>query len=126
MNQHDIRLSNYQGPASITTLLTQIASKKNIEMTNFVAEIPMYIQTQNPKAIKAVIEKIVQVLKIEIDLSDLSREIGHFEKRIDNLLRQQPQLFEQVKNMEKNYDKEYFEEKGGFEEWLKQHGIDKL
>jgi len=126
VNNHDIRFSNYRGPASLTTLLTKIASEKNIEMTNFVAEIPMYIQTQNPKGIKAVIEKMIQTMDIDIDLSDLDKEISTFEKRIDNLVQQQPQLSEQVKKLEKNYDEAYFDEKGGFEEWLKHHGIDKL
>ena len=126
MNQYGIRFSNYRGPASITTLLTKLAAKKKIEMTNFVAEIPMYIQTQNPKGIKAVIDRIVRLLNIDIDLSDLTREIVHFEKRIEKSIQQQPQLIEQIKKLEENYDKEYLDENGGFEEWLKQHGIDKL
>jgi len=126
MSPYNIRLSNYRGPASITTLITKLATERNIEMTNFVAEIPMYIQTQNPKGIKAVIERIAHLLDINIDLSDLSKEINNFEKRIDKLVQQQPQLFDQIKKLEKNYDKEYLEEKDGFEEWLKQHGIDKL
>jgi len=31
-----------------------------------------------------------------------------------------------VKKLEENYDKEFFEQKGNFEKWLRQHGIDKL
>jgi len=125
-NPYDIRLSNYHGPASITTLLTKLASERDIEMTNFVAEIPMYIQSQNPKGIKAVIDRIGLLLNIKIDLSDLTREITYFEKKIDKLIRKQPQLLEQIKKLEDNYDKEFLDEKGGFEEWLKEHGIDKL
>ena len=121
-----IRFSNYQGPASLTTLLTKLSPEKGIEMTNFVAEIPVYIQTRNPKGIKAVTEKLVRLLKIDIDLTDLSVKSTHFEKRMDGLIHKQPLLASQIKKLEENYDKEYFEEKGGFEEWLKQHGIDKL
>jgi len=121
-----IRFSNYQGPASLTTLLTRLSPEKGIEMTNFVAEIPVYVQTRNPKGIKAVTEKLIQLLKIDIDLTDLSVKSTHFEKKIDKLVHKQPLLATQIKKLEENYDKEYFEEKGGFEEWLKQHGIDKL
>ena len=59
-------------------------------------------------------------------MSDLSLESTNFEKRIDKLVRQQPPLGEQIRKLEENYDKEFFEENGGFEEWLKRHGIDKL
>jgi len=121
-----IRFSNYQGPASLTTLLTRLSQEKGIEMTNFVAEIPAYVQARNPKGIKAVTEKLIQLLKIDIDLTDLSAKSTHFEKKIDGLVHDQPLLAAQIKKLEENYDKEYFEEKGGFEEWLKQHGIDKL
>ena len=126
LKDHGIRLTNYQGPSSFTTLLTKLSPDKGIEMTNFVAEIPVYIQTRNPKGIQAVIEKLVQLLKIDINLSDLSIKSVHFEKKIDGLVHDQPLLAAQIKKLEENYDKEYFEEKGGFEEWLKQHGIDKL
>jgi len=126
LKESGIRFSNYQGPASLTTLLTKLSQEKGIEMTNFVAEIPVYIQTRNPKGIKTVTEKLVQLLKIDIDLTDLSVKSTHFEKRIDGLVHKQPLLAAQIKKLEENYDKEYFEEKGGFEEWLKRHGIDKL
>lgn len=126
LKESGIRFSNYQGPASLTTLLTRLSPEKGVEMTNFVVEIPVYIQTRNPKGIKAVTEKLVQLLKIDIDLTDLSAKSTHFEKKIDKLVRKQPFLAAQIKKLEENYDKEYFEEKGGFEEWLKQHGIDKL
>jgi len=126
LKESGIRFSNYQGPASLTTLLTKLSPEKGIEMTNFVAEIPVYVQTRNPKGIKAVTEKLVQLLKIDIDLTDLSVKSTHFKKRIDGLVHKQPLLAAQIKKLEENYDKEYFEEKGGFEEWLKQHGIDKL
>jgi len=126
LKENGIRFSNYQGPASFTTLLTRLSPEKGVEMTNFVVEIPVYIQTRNPKGIKAVTKKLVQLLKIDIDLTDLSIKTTHFEKRIDRLVHKQPLLATQIKKLEENYDKEYFEEKGGFEEWLKQHGIDKL
>jgi len=126
LKESGIRFSNYQGPASLTTLLTKLSPEKGIEMTNFVAEIPAYVQTRNPKGIKAVTKNLVQLLKIDIDLTDLSVKSTHFEKRIDGLVHKQPLLAAQIKKLEENYDKEYFEEKGGFEEWLKRHGIDKL
>jgi proteasome assembly chaperone (PAC2) family protein len=124
--ENEIRFTNYEGPASIATLLTKLSSKKGIKMINLVAEIPIYIQDRNPKAIKAIIDKLVQLLKIDLDLTDLVVKSNQFEKRIDGLIREQPLLATQIKKLEESYDKEFFEEKGGFEEWLQQHGINKL
>ena len=95
-------------------------------MSNYVAEMPIYIQHQNPKVIKIVIKKLVQLLKIEIGVSDLFLESTYFEKKIDGLVHRQPFLGEQIRKLEKNYDKEFFEENVGFEECFNPHGIDKL
>ncbi len=123
---YDVVFSNYEGPASITTLITKSAKERGIRVTNFVAEIPVYVQTQNPKGIKAVTKRLVKLLNIDIDLTDLSQMSDEFEKSINELVEQQPKLAEQIRKLEENYDKEFFDQKGDFEEWLRQHGIDKL
>jgi len=84
------------------------------------------VQTQNPKGIKAVTKRLVKLLNIDIDLTDLSQMSDEFEKSINELVEQQPKLAEQIRKLEENYDKEFFDQKGDFEEWLRQHGIDKL
>jgi len=126
LKDYNLRFTNYEGPASITTLFTKLSKDKGIEMTNFVAEIPVYVQTENPKGIKAINRRLIKLLDIDIDLSDLSKRSDEFEKNINKLLAKQPRLAEQVKKLEENYDKEFFEQKGDFEKWLRQHGIDKL
>jgi len=126
LKENEIKLVNYEGPASFVTLLLKLCAEKEIEMITLVAEIPIYIQARNHKAIKAVTEKLIKMLNINIDFSDLSLLSANFEKKISEMVRQQPLLTKQIKKLEENYDKEFFEEKGGFEEWLKKHGIDKL
>ncbi len=126
LKNYDVRFTNYEGPASITTLLTKLSKKKGIEMINFVTEIPIYVQTKNPKGIKAIVKRLVKLLDIDIDLGDLSVMSNEFEKNINELVAKQPQLAEQIKKLEENYDKELFDQRENFEEWLKQHGIDKL
>jgi len=126
LKDYDIRFTNYEGPASITTLLTKLSKKKGIEMINFVAEIPIYVQTKNPKGIKAITKRLVKLLNIDIDLDDLSKMSNDFEKNTNEFVAKQPELTEQIKKLEENYDKEFLGQEGNFEEWLKQHGIDKL
>jgi len=126
LKDYDLRFTNYEGPASITTLLTKLSKKKGIEMINFVAEIPIYVQTRNPKGIKAITKRLVKLLDIDIDLGELFKRSDEFEKNMNELVAKQPKLAEQVKKLEENYDKEFFDQKGDFEEWLRQQGIDKL
>jgi len=126
LKDYDLKFTDYQGPASITTLLTKLSEEKGIEMINFVAEIPVYIQTQNSKGIKAIIRRLVKLLDIDVDLGELFKRSDEFEKNINGIVAKQPKLAEQIKKLEENYDKEFFDQKGDFEKWLRQQGIDKL
>ena len=126
LKEQDVRFTNYEGPASIATLLNKFSKEKGIEMANLVAEIPAYIQVRNPRAIEAVIKRLVRILDLDIDLNDLHRTSLEFEKNIDKALVKQPILTEQVKKLEDNYDSEIFGTDQDFENWLKQQGIDKL
>ncbi|RLE13886.1 hypothetical protein DRJ04_03445 [Candidatus Aerophobetes bacterium] len=126
LKDYDVRFTNYEGPASITTLLTRLSREKGVEMINFVAEIPVYIQTRNPKGIKAIMKRLVKLLNLDIDLTELSKMSEEFEKNVNEAVAKQPQLAEQIKKLEENYDKDLFDQKGDFESWLKQYGIDKL
>jgi len=126
LKKQDVRFTNYEGPASIATLLNKFSKEKGIEMANLVAEIPAYIQVRNPRAIEAVIKRLVRILDLDIDLNDLHRASLEFEKNIDKALLKQPVLTEQIKKLEDNYDSETFGTDENFENWLKQQGIDKL
>jgi len=126
LKEQDVRFTNYEGPASIATLLNKFSKEKGIEMANLVAEIPAYIQVRNPRAIEAVIKRLVRILDLDIDLNDLHRTSLEFENNIDKALLKQPVLTEQIKKLEDNYDSETFGTDQDFERWLKQQGIDKL
>jgi len=126
LKDYDVRFTDYEGSASITTLLTKLSKEKEMEMTNLVAEIPMYVQAKNPKAIETVTKRLVKLLGLDIDLDGLYRTSLEFEKNIDKAVAKQPMLAEQIKKLEESYDSETFGSKGDFENWLKQQGIDKL
>jgi len=96
------------------------------ETTNFVAEIPIYVETKNPKGVEAVIRRLVRLLNIDIDLTDLDRTSSELEKNMSQAVAKYPELTKQIKKLEENYDKELFDQKGDFERWLKQQGIYKL
>lgn len=123
---HGVRFSNYEGPASITTLMTVTARTKGIEMVNIVVEIPMYVQATNPKGIRAALRVLLPLLDISLPLDDLDTLCDEFERNIDKLVANRPDLAEQIRKLEENYDQEILGDEESFREWLRRHGIDKL
>jgi hypothetical protein len=95
-------------------------------MTSLVAEIPYYVQTENPKGIKATAGRLLKLLNLDFDLSDLSERSDEFERSMSRVVAKKPKLAEQIRELEASYDEEEFSESGEFERWLKQHGVDKL
>ncbi|HSV30573.1 MAG TPA: PAC2 family protein [Atribacteraceae bacterium] len=126
LNDLDVRFSDYEGPSSFVNLLNVEAAKRGLEMINFVVDIPTYVQATNPRGIATVLKRIVRLLDLDISLEELVILGDEFQKNIDKLVAKMPDLLEQIKRLEENYDKEIWEDDQSFQEWLKRHGIDKL
>ena len=121
---YGVKFSNYEGPASIVTYLTAECSKRNINMVSLVAAIPAYVQGNNPKCIEAVTRRIAGMLELEMDLSDLTAISDAFEKKLHEVVQEQPELESNIHKLEEDYDNEIFNnEMGDLKTWLEQQGI---
>jgi proteasome assembly chaperone (PAC2) family protein len=118
------RFSNYDGPASIITYLTYRARQEGVSMLSMVAEIPAYVQGYNPKCIEAAARFISRLLDIRINLDDL-REMGdEFEKKLNDIVGDQPELAKKIGELEGDYDNQVFDtQMGDLKDWLQQKGI---
>jgi proteasome assembly chaperone (PAC2) family protein len=123
LQQYGIRFSNYEGPASLITYLTRLARDRGIGMATFVAEIPAYVQGTNPICIEAVVRRIAGILGIQIELDDLQRSRRVFEKRLNKIVPERPELAALIKKLESDYDSEVFDTMGELKEWLERQGI---
>jgi proteasome assembly chaperone (PAC2) family protein len=119
-----VRFSNYQGPAAMTSYLLSRATAQGVEMLSMVAEIPAYVQGYNPRCIEAAVRVLSHILDLRINLDDL-REMGDdFEKRLTELITDQPDLAKKITELEADYDNQVFDtEMGDLKEWLQQKGI---
>ena len=123
-HQLGIGFSNYQGPAGIVTYLVKTAQERNIDMTSFVATVPIYIQGRNPKAIYSAARRICALLKIKIELEELEEAANVFENKLNELVEKQPELVEIIHKLEGDYDSEVFDsELGDLKQWLQEKGI---
>lgn len=123
---YGVRFSEYEGPASITTFLTILAKRKNVDMINIVVEIPMYVQAPNPKGIRSACRILLPLLGLTLPLDDLSKMCDEFEASVDKMVNEHPDLVEQIRKLEENYDQEIFGDEANFREWLRRHGIDRI
>ncbi|MFP4501150.1 MAG: PAC2 family protein [Candidatus Hydrogenedentota bacterium] len=110
LERHDLRPSNYEGPASFSTSLMMRARARNMRMTALVTEVPPYVQGRNIMCIEAVSKKLAAMLGASIDMRDLAPLRKEFEHRLDDLVAEQEELRDLVQKMEKDYDEERREE----------------
>ncbi len=121
---YGVKFSNYEGPASFTTHLTANCRKRNISMVSLMATTPAYVQGNNPRCIEAVTRRLVGMLDIETDLEDLRLISDEFEKKINEVVQEQPELAGNIHKLEEDYDNEIFNsEMGELKMWLEQQGI---
>jgi predicted ATP-grasp superfamily ATP-dependent carboligase len=119
-----LRLSNYEGPAGISTYMTSRAAKQDVNMLNIIAEVPAYVQGYNPRCIESAVRYISRILDLQIDLDEL-REMGdEFEKKLSDIVHNQPELEKKVIELEEDYDNQVFDtEMGDLKDWLQEKGI---
>jgi proteasome assembly chaperone (PAC2) family protein len=121
---YGVKFTNYDGPASIITYLTANCNKRGLRMVSLMATIPAYVQGNNPKCIEAVTRRLVGMLELQIKLDDLRITSDEFEKKLSDIVQEQPELESNIQKLEEDYDNEIFNnEMGDLKKWLEQQGI---
>lgn len=124
LQHYGVNFTNYEGPASFITYLTVNANKQNLSMASFMATIPAYVQGENPKCIEAVTKRLVGILGLKVELDDLRVISEEFEKKLSDIVQEQPELAGNIHKMEEDYDNKIFDsEMGDLKQWLQQQGI---
>ena len=85
------------------------------------ATIPAYVQGSNPKCIEAMTRRLAGMLHLDLDLDDLRSLSEEFERKIAELVQQQPELAKNIGRLEEDYDNQIFNsEMGELKDWLEQ------
>lgn len=124
LSQLGVRFSNYAGPGSFANCILFGAMQRNIEMVSLVAEVPAYLQGYNPTCIEMAVKYVSRLLEIHVPVDSLRSLSDEFEKRVSELVNNEPELAQRVTQLEEIYDKDIFEnEMGDMKNWLRQRGI---
>jgi proteasome assembly chaperone (PAC2) family protein len=106
LTAHNLRPSDYSGPSSFSTLLISQAPSHGIEMVSFVAEIPGYLNGENPLSIEAVSRRLAKFLNQPIDLASLREASNTWEAQVSEAVQKDEELAETVRKLEEAYDNE--------------------
>jgi hypothetical protein len=82
-------------------------------MVSLVAAIPAYVQGSNPKCIEAVTRRIAGMLELEMDFGDLAAISEEFERKLHDVVQEQPELESNIHKLEEDYDNEIFNNEMG-------------
>jgi proteasome assembly chaperone (PAC2) family protein len=112
MEKYGLRRTGYEGPGSFTSYLMTQAESAGLQMVSLVAEIPGYLQGENPLSIEAVTRRLAHILKVPVDLGPLRAASTEWELHVSSVIEQNEDLAKKVHELEEEYDNELLEQDG--------------
>jgi proteasome assembly chaperone (PAC2) family protein len=101
--QAGLGLTEYSGPISIHTFILEAAKKRSLKALSLWGHAPQYLQTKNMKVVCAVLKRLIDMTKIEVDLSELENASEYFDQQVNHLVEQDPKLQEVISKLEEVY-----------------------
>jgi proteasome assembly chaperone (PAC2) family protein len=115
MQAYGIQFSNYEGPGSFGTTLLNACRNKQVEAVSVIARSTYYpefniIIPRNPKSIRALIMRLNSLLHLNLDISDLDKEVEELEAKLEFTASHNPDFRDYVSELEKNFVEVKYEE----------------
>jgi len=128
----DLEASQYEGPVGIVGVLAEVALLAGLPTVSLWAAVPHYVaQAPSPKAQLALLHRIEELLQIPLDTQELVEESDAWERGVDELATEDPEIAAYVRQLEEAKDTADLPEASGesiareFERYLKRRGKDK-
>lgn len=127
----DVEASEYEGPTGIVGVLGQMASDRGLHTLSVWAAVPHYVaQPPSPKATLALLTALEEVLGEPVPTSDLNEDAEAWQRGVDELAAEDPEIAEYVRQLEEAKDTVDLPEASGeaiareFERYLRRRGGD--
>lgn len=99
--------TQYEGPTGITGVLQDAAVRAGMPAINLWAGVPHYFsQSPNPKVMVALLQRVEDVLDVEVPLGDLPQQAQEWESTVTSLTEDDEDIAEYVKTLEERGDAE--------------------
>ena len=125
------RRPTYEGPTGIVGVVTDTAARSGLPTVSVWATVPHYVsQAPSPKAELALLRRIEDLLQIPLDLTALAEDAEAWERGVNELAGEDPDVAAYVKQLERARDTEELPEATGeaiaqeFERYLRRRGRD--
>lgn len=101
----DIERSTYEGPVGILSVIGQAAHQSGIPVVNLWAQVPHYVHTSpSPKATLAIVERLGELMGIDVPRGDLPDQATAWEENIDQLASEDDDMMAYIAQLEKQRD----------------------
>ena len=128
-HRHDIEASTYEGPTGIVGVLADAAIQVGMSSISVWAAVPHYAHhTPSPKATRAIVSCLEDLLDGPIDHGGLDEDARAWENGLDALASEDTEVAEYVESLEDAQDTEELQEASGdaiakeFERYLRKRG----
>ncbi|MCS5719400.1 PAC2 family protein [Herbiconiux sp. CPCC 205763] len=125
----DIERSSYEGPVGILSVIADAAENAGIPAISIWASVPHYVHNApSPKATLALIDKIEELIDVQIDRGELVEESSAWESGIDALAGEDEDMAAYIQQLEQARDTVDSPEASGeaiaqeFERYLRKRG----
>jgi proteasome assembly chaperone (PAC2) family protein len=100
--------TEYQGPTGIHSPFAENCTDRNLSHVSIWGHCPHYVQTSpNPIASYALLEKLKDIITIDLDMNELFLAGEAFQEEISKTIDKQPDVKSYVSKLESQYDKSY-------------------
>ena len=128
----NLEASQYEGPVGIVGVLAEVSLLAGLPTVSLWAAVPHYVaQAPSPKAQLALLHRIEELLQVPLDTQELVEESDAWERGVDELATEDPEIAAYVRQLEEAKDTADLPEASGesiareFERYLKRRGKDK-
>lgn len=115
MQKYGVQFTSYEGPGSFSTTMHHICQNRGIQSVSMMARATYYpefniLVPHNPKSIRAVVRRLNNLLRLNLDTSDLDAQVKEFEEKFGFMVSHNPQFQTYVADLEKEYIEVKYEE----------------
>jgi len=97
--------SKYEGPTGIVGVLHDSARRVGFASASIWAPVPHYVATPpNPKATRAILDRLRQLLDLDLDLTELDIAASAWERSVSEVVAGDPDVAAYVERLENRFD----------------------
>ena len=100
-----VETSTYEGPTGIVGVLHAACRAAEIPSASVWAAVPSYVHgSPSPKAALALVEKVGEILRVNVPTTELEIASAHYERQVNELIADDDETTDVVRDLESRYD----------------------